>query len=726
MLETEIKKLKETLALSNLNIEVYNKKLSEITKQIISINENINNDKLNLLYASKNATGEFGSKEEAANVDAIKKQSLYRNHILVVNQEESIEAVNKKINENIQGLNSYYEDLEALDSAKQGLIAYLDKIKKKEVLLQNEIIDVKTKLKYSNQIKNIEYGKKCPICSNIVLYKDSKDREIADNNKRYEKLNNELEKVKNILEDYNEKFTKINTRIGELTARIKISEAYIKSLRETIVKKKETILAALKEAEVENTYELAEKLKEAIAASNALQSANREYFEISTRIKLEEEKKILLVAEKQKIEDIELPREMEIFNSSTARLQECQTKYKPLKELLGDTNAVDRLNEITLKEKERETLEETLSNKKVKRQELFGEKEKIDRLIPLLSNRRRNIEIEGKELTYQQVIARTVSEQVNELVQEIEKSEKEADEIKIELIAVKRVLSDVKAEYQKRYIELQKLNDIITTDEDVLNKMMFDYEKKIEMLEIKNVKELENLIFAEDKKLKINKEISENNDKMAIYSSKTALNKKILLENEEYLNKLEENRKTYFELEELYEEKVNQIASIMAQRGELKKKAKQRLALKEKATRYKNKISFLGDMSHILSENGDLASYIIKVASKRLYALTKGKYNLDIIGDEMKLINNRDAGKTLVKEDFSGEEKTLVSLVLGTSLHRTIIDMIGGENFMLMFPLYKKETNKKVADALATYAKKTTLMVVAEDKDFKKELEKIV
>ena len=726
LLENKIKILKENIVSSKINIEKFNKKLTILTSEIVEVNERLTKNKIAYSEIENKTKAGFENNEEAINNDILNKQELYKNHILVVTQEQSINAITKKINENLTSLTGYYEDYEALQKAKDGLNHYLQKIKIKNSEIEEELLKLNTDLKFISKLKNVAYGEKCPVCKGIVLNKSLSEKEEKIYNKKYEKLLEEKTKLESVITDYKSKFENINTKLGELKARIKISEAYIQSLRETTERKKVAIQNVLNKSGVENSYELVEKLKGNIIFSNELQEANRKYYEIKSEIELEETKLQILTEEKNRMEESVLPKEMEIYTTSTNELKKCQEKYAAVSQILNSSIATEKLEELTLKEKEIDTLEKDLEIKKIKKEELYIEKEKIDRLLPVLKNRRKSIEIDGKEYTYKEIILKTASNTIFEIVKEIEKNENETEQIKFELFATKKIYNQQKDAYENKIKDYENLKYQFALIEKTINTILNGFDCSIADLTTVTSAELEKFFISEDDIDKIEKLIVENKNQLIIINNKIEIDESTLTENNEFYEKLNINKQKYEENEIALEDITKKIAYKMAKRKTLKSKAKQKIALIEKSKRYENKVKLLSDIIKIFNENADLADYLVRVSSRRIYSISQGKYNLELLDDELKLIDNRKAGKIITKENFTNEEKSLISLILGTTLHRALIDMIGAEHFMLLFPLKKEEINKRVAQSIIDYAKKTLLMVVCEDKKIYSELEKVM
>lgn len=725
ILEKEIALLTESADSAKNSILLYEKRLSELLPQISTLEQNIVQQQTSLKKVNSFILGRFGSKNEALAAAALMEQEFHKYNALIKVQEKEADAIENKIQENADGLKTYIEDMEALDKAKAGLDAYTNKIRGTIAVLEDAIQKLEIERKYLYKTIELEYGQKCPLCSSIVLKKNDEQKRAADTDAQLAKLHNELTKAKGILAEYEEKSRQVSFRNGELSARIKVSQAYIESLQESLATKKEYIKNALKQAGAKSSFDLAEKAGAASEHNAQLNDAIKEYSEIESGIKSNFEKLSYLNAERKRLEEEDLPRLKTAFRDSESRLQVAQKAYNELSEQLGGVTAQDRLEEMTLVEKEYDTLERALYEKRAKLDEIDTDIRENDALINIIACRKRNITISGKEYDYQQVIIKTIGTNLGDIVEEIRKSEEEAETIKIKLAAIKRVLARRQEEYNAAKTEYEALTTRLESDNEVLEQIMAEYGGALEELRAGSAQDLQSLILSPERQHDIKQEIAELTHAIDLREQNISRLKNLVEEGREVVSLKEENIAAIKALDEKYDDLSQKAAYVAAKRAELKSRAKQLLSLKEKLAKYKEKLTSLAEIDRLLKDKGDLGEFIIKLASKRLYSLTKGKYNLDIIDGGMELLDNSNGGKKIARDSYSNEEKLLVALVLGTSMNRTLIDMIGGEPFMLIFPLKERETNKEIASALASYSKKKSIMVVAKNQAILDEIQKL-
>lgn len=725
VLEAEMKKLVETISATKLSIEACDKRLSAIVDEKSKKEEEYNKNKFKLIELGRMITGNSKTKEEAILNAEAAREELHKYSVQISSQQQEIDAIDKKIEENRAGMNEYREDMEVLNGAKEGLAGYITKQKRNIEVLEDRLFNTKVNYNQLKQIMELEYGQECPLCSSVVLNKKYKNYKIEDQKSKIDKTAQELNRAREVLSEYDQKMQLIAIRTGELSARIKISEAYISSLNENKQHRLAFIHNLLLKAGASSSYELSQLYNMAKEKCNKLNKAEEDHKLLEKEVMYLKENIEFLNNESVKIDSEELPSLVERFKSSNERLAVCQYEYKAANTIFGGGTATEKLEEMALAEKEYDTLMADLNEKKLKIHKLLEEKEKTAELIYALEGRMRSVVIRGKEYDYQSLNIKVIGDSIGEILGEIRKSEDEVEQIKTELAAIRKVIANIAERNNKNLSEFNHLNARIESNKEILEQIMSDYNGKLTVMKIDNTKELRKLILTEERKNEIKDEIDLYNNEYILRSANVERMQKLIDDYSENISQLEENKQTSIVLKEKYEELGLKIASITARRTEMKSRAKQLFALKEKLAKYEEKLKTLGEIVHLINENGDITNFIIKLASKRLYSLSKGKYNLDTENGELVLINNGEGGKIVNKNNYTKEEKMLISLVVGTSLHRSLIDMVGGEPFMLIFPLKEKEASKDIASALATYAKKKSLMVVADNKTILNELGKL-
>ncbi|HHT82924.1 MAG: hypothetical protein ACOYEC_02045 [Christensenellales bacterium] len=721
VLESQKKELEEILSSTKEQIEKTQSKINSLNDLLEKSQAELNKDILKFTEIERLLKGSFGDIEQALEFAEKAEEEVLKNIVLINTYEKDIVAIDKKIEENVIGLNEYKEDMEALNGAKEGLIAFINKHRQNLSFMEDRFLKLKAEYNRLNQINDLEYGEACPLCNSVILDKKYADTKPDAYQKELVKLDNEIKKTREILAEYDDKLHQLNVRTGELSARIKISEAYIASLRQNKKSKADFISNAVIGMRAKSSAEISARYGEIKERADKLKKAKQEYDLLKTKIENAKNYTEFLKEEKRQAEEEQLKKLIQNYKEAADKLNDCQKKHQSILKVIDSSeSAIKQMEELAILEKEYDTLNADLAQKRERINILNEELLKVEEFIAVLDSDKKRVEIDGKRYDYKTLAIRECSKDSEEIVSEIRKSEEEAEQIKVELTAVRKVLNEVIERKNNAMAEINRLQARLDSDQEILKEIMDDYERQFSSLNTDNAEDIKKLILSDEEKEKAREESKAYYDALAIHSSNIDKLQSFIEENKESYKMLEEHKVNIGVLRKRYEEVSAEIAEITARRAEMKSRAKQLFALKEKYNKYQDKLKVLGEVVRLINKNGDIPNFIIKLSSKRIYSLTKGKYNLEIENGKLTLLNNSEGGKAIAIEDCSKQEKLLVSLVLGTSFYRTLIDMIGGEPLMLIFTLRDKEADKDIAPLLAEYALKKSLIFAAEEGALKK------
>lgn len=691
VLEVEMKKLMDTIAASKLDVENCQNKRQEISKRITQKDK-----KMSKGYKLAEINQLAIKKEELTDAERARRE-LFEYYILISTHQKEIDDINSKIEEHESAIVQLAEESVMLDGVKEALMKYIKDQKKNKETLEVKLIELKAR----NTPQAEQNGQSDTSLTKMI-----------------NTVSQDLVKANKAIDEYDEKLYYIKQREGGLQARTKITKTYLSSLKESGHNKQVIIQGLLSKAGVSDFYQLTEILDSAEDQYKQLYNSNQDLEFLSRGLEDWQEDTAFLQNQIDTIDNEQLPLLIARHSEAVERLKICQSEYDALKEIIGDQPALERFDEVTLSEKEYDTLKKDLADKRIKISDFFAQKQRVLELISLLESKSRKVFLDGKEYDYPALNVKVIGDSISgEVLKEIRECEARAEELKTELLAIGKVLNDYMTRRDKNLQELQKLTVRLDSDREILDQIMSDFSEKLSLLQIEDIQELRKNILSEGRKKEIKEEIASYNGLVVLYEHKISVLKKIIEENNKHIELLEEYKHTIQQLDNRYEEIGLDIANITAKRTEMKSRASQLFALKEKLNKYSDKLKVLGEIITSLKANGDITDYIVKLASKKLYGMTTGKYNLDMEDNGLVLYDNKIGGKSVSEDAYTAEEKFLMSLVLGVSLHRTLIDMIGGEPVMLLFPLKEQAVSKTTAPGVANYVKKEKIMVlVTEEK----------
>lgn len=715
ILEEAIAIINDNINAFQHNIEVCNVRMNEIRPQIADYKESVKKAKASVQSLNKQILGKYDTREEAVNAAVIRQQQLYVNHIYVATQEKECDAIERKIAENINGLNSYNEDMAALNSAKEGLDAYLAKVNEKVAKLETEMLELRSRHMYLAHLGNVEFGESCPVCRSVVLSKPDTDNEEKGLSVKIARLEKELEKGRSLQAEYGGKHLQVASKIGELEARIKTGEAYIKSLKESLEVRTYTIDKVFAEYGVKDSAALTAKLKEAIAYSNMLTMLCMEVAELEGNLLLQEGTLNLLAEEEKRIEEADLPRYIDGYNGLSAKLNEKKTAYEALQEILAGKPSSEWLDELAISEKELSTIDAEITAKRTKMLELLGEKEQINDMLIAMSSRNRIIKIDGEDCNYRRVVAKVLSSNMAEIVEEIKKSEEEIESFKVEVAAIRRVAAKHSESLNTAQAELNDIEAMQAGQRLATDELFAQSLENAKALGVDNKEQLKSMILNGDQKTRLLQRVAEYDEKKAV-----ALNEVDRI-NARYENisgvSLEGLKEQVNEAKREVEQAIQDIAALNAKRADLKEKLKLYGEMKEEAEKYAKRVKEISEIASIVNDERMFTKYIVKKAGKTLSDITAGKYVLTCENDVIYLIN-KETGKNIFFADYSREERLLVALVLGTQLHKTVIEIIGGGDIALTFPIYADECGKACVRVMTNFTKNNVLLSLPKEEEF--------
>lgn len=725
VVETAMRFIEEEMTALNLNIEKCNTRMSEIQPKTVQLKEDIADGKKLLTSLRKQFIGNARTKEDAINNAAVRKQELYTAHITALTNEKESEALEVKIQQNISGLNSYFEDMEALESAKQGLVDYISKIKDKLAVMESEILDTKSRFIYAEKINDIEFGEKCPVCRSVVLSKtDTEDEKKLSI--KISKIQKEIDKGNGIIAEYDEKLLAVSNRMGELSARIRTSEAYIASLNESVDIRKNNISKILAQYGAEDTATLTKMLKEAIAHSNMLLKLGQDIYILEGTLLSQESCLEIYAEEIKRIEEVELPGYVAKFNALSVRLGEYKNVHEELEKLLGDKTALEWTEELSIVEKEMATLEDSINEKREKMLSLLSEKEQLNDMLISMSNRDRIIRIDDEDCNYRQVIAKVLTREAAEIIAEIKKSDEEVEQLKVELTAIRRVLAKSENAQAAAKEALAEVEAVMAKQDAVIESIFAGGEEEAKALDVSDKEGVRALMLTEESK-----------ENMVIKIASFDEARAVAVKNIERIVALYDTEAAGegSDIEAMKEESVSvrkdidtclqANAELVVKRSELKEKALFLSRLKNETEKCRDRIKFLEDVCEVVESNAEFSKYLIKKTGKLIASLSSEKYALLFEGGELKL-ENKEKGKIIAPAEFNTEEALLVALALGTQVYGTALEMTSKSGFSPAFFIKDAESDKASARTLVSYCKNRQLLAVSSDKGFMKALDKVL
>lgn len=398
------------------------------------------------------------------------KQSLYRNQILSATLLQDINAIDKKISENTDARAVANENKVALESAKETLIAYMDKCKEAIDKKIEERSLIVAERKFFEDLDSLEYGSRCPVCSAPISDKTDAERKAAALAKRDGELKNDLERLYGIQAEYEEKLGRINLSLGSYESTIASNAHYVESLNATKTAKLTALKKIYEENHVQGHAELTRDLEQAISEIARYGASLSDLKGIVAR--REDCEKILVVLE-ERIHDIEnniIPGEEALVKELTDDIEKYGSEFKKFTKTIEGPSALDKLDETIREELEEDALYREMKELTEKSDALA---EDLARAEQEIEEREKNAYLfsDGKGYDRGTACLKYVAEMYEQVVGEIRKAEADKQKKQDEFIAVDGLLKDKKARADEMEKEVSFLKNRKEIGEAYLEKV---------------------------------------------------------------------------------------------------------------------------------------------------------------------------------------------------------------------------------------------------------------
>ena len=589
------------------------------------------------------------------------KQEVYKGQIISAHTLGELKAIDHKIFDNEQARQSYLEDINALNNAKNILIQYIEKCEDKLNKQNEKLIGFMAKQEYYKEVEELEFGGECPVCKCKVL--DKTDMSI-DNTRTFanvKRQEEEIAKTKAILAEYVQKLEKINIRIGDLASKEKTSANYIESLKNT----KETKIAVreniYKENNVKSHEELTAKVEDAVRSilnySNSLakinQAAGIKNFAADSNNLLDKYIEIL--------SNSELPAINKEIKEISQDIKNLGVSYSKISERL-EKAAAEQLDEIASLEKREDTLIKNVNILLAEKETLETKIGDLNEQIRVLAERKSAVTIEGKTYDYSELCVMLTGKKYQEIIGEIRRVEAKRQESKDEFVAIKRVLADKKQELITLHNKVEQLSSLVEINNAYIADLNSNGRIDPELLKIKNISSLRKVILTDNDKQIMQSALDDHALRMGSLSYQSdALNTRIA-GGKDLIENFKANCDAYRELQDLLyqkEDAADLLIKDMAVANTVYEKLNELHIIKTEKERAKQTVD--SAINQTISEEfvGSINNFVRKFSQKYYIKESKG------------LVINYIDKKGLEKEIEKQDEETSTIVALA------IIDAIG-------------------------------------------------
>ena len=380
-----------------------------------------------------------------------RKQTLYRDQIISATLLQEVNAIDKKVDDNVEVRRGCDENVDALSSAKGTLEGYIAQNENKKNTLEEKLIVLLSEAESYRKVNSVEYGDVCPVCAGVITDRIDVSKKLKAKENEVNAVKAQIAKLDAEIKEYRIKYETVTKRIGELLSQKHNSEAYIASLEKTKTAKLVVLKDVYDALGVGSHTELTRKLEEAIASSAEYAKYLSDLKEAMNKEGIAADNVRTISAQIERIEKSIALHDVEHIDYLASFISENEKEYAPYAGLLGESTAYDSFAVAYEKEKAEDEIVARIQEINVKVDELDKKLFEIRENLVLIKKRDYLVEKNGKQYTYAKLCINVTNEHYEEVIAEIRKEEKNRQAKQDELIAVTKVL-------QEKQNELNELN----------------------------------------------------------------------------------------------------------------------------------------------------------------------------------------------------------------------------------------------------------------------------
>ncbi len=614
--------------------------------------------------------GDYQSREEAVNADAVRKNKLYSNHIIVKEQAAEIAAVNEKIDRLEQNTGELSEKREKLSAAKTEVEIHKAKLNHKLKLLGDKYNERIAENMYAKDIESLAYGDRCPVCDGFVVRKNANPKFV-----KVDDILADMEILKKGVEEDDAKITRILLKLGAYMSAAESSRAYIISLKDTAEKKQSLVDELLKECDVKSPEELEDALRQAIEKSNELSKNIDLYYDLEGRMASVLEAQERVRFQIKKASEVDLLRQKKIYDDAMADVRDLVEEYKPCSEHLEGKRGTDLLPDLMSVDKELETMDEDISGARQRLAACEKEKNDIENSLAAFTD---NIPSGADAAAVAGIAAKAVAKRLQYTADEIRKNEKEYENAKARFVAVKRITEDYAENLADAEIEVAQLSaqvefKDVNADLENARKLI---RARLKEFGVTDTAGLKDFLISDEEKAEIDKVVRDYNAE--IYMIEEAIKE---VEEPEF-----DVEQAEIENEAARQALRDQMGGLYVERAEVglklmrqEKTARQIDEAERELKKIKRNLHELRTLERTVEDgviNLDLLNGILlEEMSDAAFDMTKGAYRLTKDGDRIALVDEFD-GETVIPEDELSTYQRLVRQLAISSVLSDTFDAV--------------------------------------------------
>lgn len=652
--------------------------------------------------------GDHQSREEAVNEDAVLKNKLYSNHIIVKEQAAEIAAINEKIAKLEQSAQDLSDKREKLSEAETEVKKHKVKLNHKLKLLGDKYNEKIAENLYARDIEALAYGDRCPVCDGYVVRKNANPKFV-----KVDDILADMEILRKGVEEDDAKISRILLKRGAYMSAAESSMAYINSLKDTAAKKQALVDALLKECGAGTPEELEEMLRKAIESSKELSKNIDLYYDLEGRMASVLEAQERVRFQIKKASEVDLQRQQKIYEDAMADVKDLVEEYKDDSEYLEEKRGTDLLPDLMSVDKELETIDEDLGGARQRLAACEKEKSDIDKTLSKLNTR---LSKGADPVAVAGIGAKALAKKLTITAEEIRKYEKEYEDAKARFVAVKRVTENYAEELSNAEIELARVSakaeyQDINSD---LETAKLSIRARIKQFGVADSSGLAPFILPDEEKEEIDRAIE-------AYNAEVYMLREAIKEVEEPEFDVEEAEAENEEARKALRDRTRELYADLAEVG-LKLQLQEKTARQiEEAERELKKIKRnLHELKTIerTVEDGNINlkmfnDILLEEMSDAAFDMTKGAFRLLKDEGRIALVDEFGGGEVVPENELTGYQKLVRQLAISSVLSDTFDAVLDSDGSPFVILSGEKVTPREAA-LIVECSKERRLTVVSD------------
>ena len=692
--------------------EIYEKQLAELKEKKTGAGGGLNAVRKRLDALKKQICGKYATVEDAVNAQVYYKQMIYYKHLFVSDNEVELKAVEEKIAGVKYASDNYAERLQKMRANRDEVKAHKAKLEEKLNLLNEKLTEYMSFNRLREIASEVEYGSHCPVCDGFVTYK--KELPIRDT----KALDDRIKAVEAEIKKDSDAVAEAESNIGQLAAATKVSAEYLENLVAVKEAKQAAIDGVLKEYSVNSIAELFALAEKAVKEGNELTVKVDDYRKLSGEFEKLKDEVALIDGEIERIGNELLPAEWQYRDEISKEVAEIEKLYVACNVHFNGESASELLKKLEIVDEEYEKLEDELEANRTHAAMIADNLTEVNSELFALENRTVPVTVDGKELTYKEVVAKAEADYLKALTEEYETACEAKENAKVFIQATRSVVEEAKKAANEGESKLIAMRARYEGSERTHNELYSDYIPRFHGIGLFTLADIERLTMSEEELNQAREALFKYDEE--VVGTKEAVNvyKQGIDEHAGYYENYDNNIARRDALKKEEEAAIMKLGASISLRADMEERYNELVELNRQLAYLQARIKGIDDLSAAIKEGAILASDLAELIAARLDEtvryISQNRYATarDDSG-AIRLVLTGGKGKIRYDKP-TREEAALLPLAASASFFEVMCALLAGD-IVPLIEIGTEECDKQSLTPLVEYAKEHDVAVFPDD-----------